>query len=267
MGGANVAAAYQIYAGKVPATSMQVLLYMALVSKDADPHPWFSKGREALAQLALGRPAPFDRADARAVERAVEPLLAIGAIETDRRASVRRDGSSTARYRLNLDPAHAPRKAVGVKGDRDPHRPTETVTHAPRKAVGVKGDRDPHRPTETVTHAPRIPSSRPTNSVLTPHEKRGAEEKEELSRSEIEEEMADLQTASHPLRATAPSEPAPVIALFPDGPNAPSEPAYRSPASWGRRRDFVTDNLDGASTRRAKAVADHQARLASGETT
>lgn len=180
MGGGNVALAYQLYAGKVPATSMQVLVYMALVSKDADSNPWFSKGREALAVHALGRPAPFGRADARAVERAVEPLLGIGAIETDRRASVRRDGSSTARYRLRLNPADAPRKSWAVKGGKDPHRPTESAPHAPRKS-----------------------SSRPTESVLTPHENRGAEEKEESSRSESEEEMGSSTTASHPLRATA----------------------------------------------------------------
>jgi hypothetical protein len=158
MGATNVALAFQIYAGKVPPTSMQVLLYMALVSKDADANPWFSKGREALAEHALGRTVPFDRADARAVERAVEPLLAVGAIETDRRASVRRDGSSTARYRLNLSITDGPRKAWKPK------------PHAPRKTSGVKADVDPQRPTDSAHDAPRIPSSRPTDSVLTPHE-------------------------------------------------------------------------------------------------
>lgn len=182
MGATNAIAAYQIYAGKIPPTSMQVLVYMALVSKDADERPWFSKGREAIAIHALGRPAPFDRADARAVERAVEPLLAIGAIETDRKASVRRDGDSTARYRLNLDPSHAPRNSWAEKRRQDPPRPTKSAPHAPRNS-----------------------SSRPTDSVLTPHENRGAEETEDLSRSEEEEEMADLSTASRPTRATPPT--------------------------------------------------------------
>jgi hypothetical protein len=203
MGASNVAAAYTLYAGKVPATSMQVLIYMALVSKDNDEAPWFSKGREALAEHALGRPLPFDRADARAVERAIEPLLSIGAISTDRRAAVRREGSSTARYRLNLQLVHAPRKTWGVKGSEDPPRPTKTVTDAPRKS-----------------------SSRPTDSVLTPHENRGPEEKEDLSRSETEEEVVDLPTTSHPPRAPGPSE---------------------------------------AASRRAQAVAEHHARKATEE--
>jgi hypothetical protein len=171
---------------------MQVLVYMALVSNDADTKPWFSKGREAIAELALGRPAPFDRAAARAVERAIEPLLAIGAISTDRKASVRRDGDSTARYRLNLNLTDAPRIPWAEK-----------EAHAPRNSSGVKGDEDPHRPTNSAPHAPRIPSSRPTDSVLTPHGNRGPEEKEDLSRSEAEEEMAVVETASHPPRATA----------------------------------------------------------------
>jgi hypothetical protein len=219
VGATNVAAAFQIYAGKIPPMSMQVLVYMALVSKDADERPWFSKGREAIALHALGRPAPFDRAAARAVERAVEPLLAVGAIETERKASVRRDGDSTARYRLNLDP-----------------------THAPRNSWAEKRRKDPPRPTESAHHAPRNPSSRPTESVLTPHGIRGPEEKEDLSRSEEEEEMADLDLTSHPSRATAPN-----VVPF-------------------RRSDRVADSLAEAAARRAKAVADHQARLASGET-
>jgi hypothetical protein len=230
MGAGNVAMAFQLYAGKVPATSMQVLLYMAVVSKDADPNPWFSKGREALAQVALGRPAPFDRADARAVERAVEPLLAVGAIETDRRAAVRRDGSSTARYRLNLD-ADGPRKTWSPK-----------KRHAPRKTSGVEGDEDPRRPTESAPHAPRKTSSRPTENVLTPHEIRGAEEKEDLSRSEVEEEMADLQTASHPPRVAAPSDDATVVSIF-------------------RRTNQAQATLDAASARVAARKAAHQATL------
>lgn len=237
MGAANVAMAYQIYAGRVPATSFQVLAYMALVSKDADVRPWFSKGREALAVFALGRTGPFGRADAKAVERALEPLFEVGAIETDRRASVRRDGDSTARYRLNLNPVDEPRGRL----------------HGPRKAGGVKGAEDPQRPPENGPHAPRNSGPRPPKTVPTPPEKRGPEEKEDLFRSEIEEEMADLQTASHPSRARAPSEPlANVI------------PIERPPPRTGR---LAAENLAGAAARRAKAIADHQARLAAGEST
>jgi hypothetical protein len=248
MGAGNVALAFQIYAGKVPPTSMQVLLYMALVSKDADANPWFSKGREAIAELALGRTMPFDRSDARAVERAIEPLLAVGAISTDRKASVRRDGDSTARYRLNLSITDAPRKSWAEKR-----------AHAPRKTSGEKAAAKDSRPTKSAPHAPRNSSSRPTVSVLTPHENRGPEDKEDLSRSEIEEEMAGVQTASRPPRATAPSEPASVVELFP---GVTGEAPYRPPPSIVSRWRNRPDPFAEAAERRRKAEADHQARLA-----
>lgn len=237
MGAGNVALVFQLYAGKVPATSFQVLTYMALVSKDADARPWFSKGREALALFALGRTGPFGRADAKAVERALGPLFDVGAIETDRRSSVRRDGDSTARYRLNLNPLDGP----------------QGKPHAPRKAGAVKAAEDPQRPPESGPHAPRKTGPRPPETVPTPPEKRGPEENEDFSRSEIEEEMADLQTACTSSRAREPSEP-------------PSNviPIERPPPRLGR---LAAENLAGAAARRARAVAEHQARLAAGETT
>jgi hypothetical protein len=103
MGARNVIKAYLLYAGKVPSTSMQILAYMATVSKDADEYPWYSQGHEALAIFALGRPEPAQRADIAAVERALTPLFKAKAITTDRKAARRRDGPSTARYRLELD--------------------------------------------------------------------------------------------------------------------------------------------------------------------
>lgn len=102
MGATNVATAFALYAGRVPPTSLNVLLYMALVSKDSDREPWFSKGHAAIADAALGRRLPHSRADIAAVERAIRPLLDVKAIRTDRRAAVRSSGASTCRYRLNL---------------------------------------------------------------------------------------------------------------------------------------------------------------------
>ena len=63
VGASNALAAYVKYAGKVPPQSLTVLVYMALVSKDADERPWFGAGHEALAQHALGRPGPTTLAD------------------------------------------------------------------------------------------------------------------------------------------------------------------------------------------------------------
>lgn len=103
MGASNVATAFALYAGKVPPLSMQILAYMALVAKDTDPRPWFGKGHAALADAAMGRPLPITEADERAVRRAVQPLIRIGAVEVDRRPSPRSTGRyRTVRYRLNL---------------------------------------------------------------------------------------------------------------------------------------------------------------------
>src|SRR5689334_15321451 len=104
MGARNVAAAYQRWAGKVPASSMQVLVYMAVVAKDSDDWPWYGQGQAALAELPLGRGVP-DAADIRAVSRAMARLLDAGAVTVERAATHRSDGNSTARYRLNLHDA------------------------------------------------------------------------------------------------------------------------------------------------------------------
>ena len=104
MGASNAMRAYLLYAGKVPATSMQVLAYMALVSKDADEHPWYSQGHEALAQFALGRREnDITDSDLKSVQRALRPLFDAKAITLERRGAMRRGAPSTARYRLELD--------------------------------------------------------------------------------------------------------------------------------------------------------------------
>lgn len=116
MGAGNVLRAYQLYAGKVPPLSMQVLAYMATVSIDADPDPWFSMGQESIAIHALGRKGDIGRAEIAAVERALKPLFEKGAITTVRKASVRRDSWSTAKYRLELEGA----QPVDIDALREP---------------------------------------------------------------------------------------------------------------------------------------------------
>lgn len=103
MGARNALAAYALYAKHLPAKSMQVLAYMALVSKDNDEYPWYSQGHEALASFALGRPDPITETDLKAVQRALKPLFDAKAITVERRGAMRRDAPSTARYRLELD--------------------------------------------------------------------------------------------------------------------------------------------------------------------
>lgn len=104
MGARNAIKAYLLYAGKVPSTSMQILAYMALVSKDNDDHPWYSQGHEAIAQFALGRREnAITTSDLKAVQRALRPLFDAKAITQDRAPAPRRDAPSTARYRLELE--------------------------------------------------------------------------------------------------------------------------------------------------------------------
>jgi DNA-binding transcriptional ArsR family regulator len=170
---------------------MQILVYMALVSIDDDSRPWFGMGHEALAEHALGRPAPITDSDIRAVERAITPLRRAGAIETDRRASVRRDGPSTARYRLVLV-----RRKASDDGDHAPRNPSGDRSGKHRASAVDNQAQDSQRPTESGVHARRISDSRPTNFGLTPDENRRTEEPRGTRRSEkTEEETIDLRTA------------------------------------------------------------------------
>lgn len=123
-------AAYRRWAGRVPPMSMQVLAYMAVVSKDKDAWPWFRQGQEALAEFAMGRANPTE-VDRRAVTRAMSPLLAVGAITVDLAATYRTSENSHARYRLNITAeADAERKQweateSGRRRSADPRRKPE----------------------------------------------------------------------------------------------------------------------------------------------
>lgn len=181
VGAANIAKAYGLYAGRVPATSMQMLIYMALVSKDADDQPWFGMGHDALAQLALGREA--GRAGVKAVERAIGPLFDEGAITTQRRAAQRSTGPNTVRYRLHLDAPAEPRQ----QRRNDPRKPGDVT--AP--AQPLEGQR---LPPETVHDVPRFPDTRPPETVLTSPGNRGTEEVRGKRRSELEEKEDALRT-------------------------------------------------------------------------
>lgn len=180
MGAYNVLAAYAMWGAKLPPISFKVLVYMAATSMDSDEFPWFSRGHEHLAARALLRPPPIGEADIRAVERAITPMLRIGAIHVDRKASVRRDGSHTARYRLSL-------------GTRD----------ARRKVSGVDSSEDPQRPTKSDADARRFSDSRPTFCGGTPDEKRRTEEQQEIEEKggaaavgAVEPEPAEPQAAA-----------------------------------------------------------------------
>jgi hypothetical protein len=183
MGAKNVAAAYLKFAGQVPSTSLVCLVYMALVSMDRDESPWYGEGHAALAEHALGRPAPITRADIKAVERAITPLLAVKALVADRRAAKRIDGGNTVRYRLQLD--------VGPD--------------VPRKTGEVKQDIDHQRPPENGPHVPRKTGARPPENGRTSPGKRGTKETRGVQEEREEENLGRFADPS-PSRARDPSE-------------------------------------------------------------
>lgn len=167
MGASNAMAAYAKYAGTVPPLSMTLLVFMALVSIDDDVDPWYGQGHAALARMALGRGrhAVVEESDLKAVERAITPLRKVGAITTDRVASVRRNGPHTARYRLHLkmeavctDSRPTNSGGLPVENHPDPvQEESQTVENTSQKPV-----HDPLTPPEFRPDAPRIPWDRGT---------------------------------------------------------------------------------------------------------
>ena len=190
MGATNVMLAYQLYAGRVPATSMQLLAYMALVSKDSDTRPWCSVGHEALAAFAMGRPAPITDADVRAVRRAITPLLAAGAIETERRAAPRRDGHTTARYRLHLVAGAAESIDEPLVDNPPADRPEST-----------------ERRTENGGDVGRKVVERRTKNGQTQDGNRPTEEPRGTRRSEVEENHLAPESKSPPSTAALVADP------------------------------------------------------------
>lgn len=240
MGASNALAAFRRWAGKVPASSMMLLTYMALISKDKDDWPWYGQGQESLAEFALGRENP-DRADVRAVSRAMQPLLDAGAVTVDRASAARADGNTTARYRLN----------ISDRADAERRKWEETCDGKRRTS---KPDQDPQRTTKSGNDVRRKVARRTTVSDATYDGNRRTKEEEEEEERENRGIGVDLPTTSRPPRANEPSEP-------------PSEnvlPFERPPPRQGR---LAAENLAGAAKRRAQAIAEYQARLASGEVT
>jgi len=255
MGASNALSAYRRWTGQVPPTSLMLLVYMALVSKDKDDWPWYGQGQEALAEFALGRENP-DPTDLRAVSRAMGPLLDAGAVTVERAATNRGDGNSTARYRLNLtDRADAARRdweqsAAGQRRANDPRRGSKPYD----------GKRRMETPPQDQSHttvsgrAIRRNSASHTTVCDEPYDgnRRTKEEEDQEEREDRGIGVGETPT-SHPPRATEPpSKIAPVLQLFPK-PREPVPLRYTSRAA---------DALAEAAARRAAAVAAHQARLA-----
>lgn len=237
MGARNVAAAFHRWAGRVPPLSMNILLYMAVVSKDNDERPWFTLGHAALAVHAMGRENP-DETDLRAVRRAMTPLLDAGALTVDRKPAARATGKTTARYRLNLD------------SEATDWAPDEPPEEAPE---------DHGRRTVSDRDVGRKVAGRRTKSGQTQDGNRPTKEERGSRRSEEKEEMAALTPTSHPPRESPPPEtppkpaPASVVEIFP---GAAQEARYRPRPPWTTRgADTVAEATANRARRRAALAA------------
>jgi hypothetical protein len=221
VGATNALAAIERFGGRVPATSLVLLIYMSLVSKDAHDWPYCRLGQHALAEFALRRPNP-DETDLRAVQRALKPLLDAGAVTVDRAGAQRSDGNVTARYRLNLH-------------DRaDKARAEWEGTPDGKRRVSDRR-RDPQHPTKSGGDTRRKVTRHPTVSDETPDENRRPKETGGDMRSDKTKEEGSSQTASHPSREIAPN-----VVPF-------------------RRPSLAAENLAEAAARVAKRKAEHRA--------
>ena len=133
MGASNAVRVYATW-GHLADRPLRVLTYMALVARDNDAAPWFGQGHEALAVFALSLTP--DDAGLRAVRRAVTALHDAGAIETVRRATFGKRGTSHVQYRLWLD-GPCP---------QDGQRPMAPVDNHPAKHVDNPAPQDAQRP-------------------------------------------------------------------------------------------------------------------------
>lgn len=188
MGAHNFAAMIQTYrrALRDHDKAFRLLAYMAHVSRDDDPEPWFGMGHAALAYHALGRDldehGEASQADLRAVRRGITTLLDIGAITVIRPANGRRSEHKTVCYRLHL---HAPAKADERRTDDEPQAsdPPDDRRTLSGPTVG-----------RSVVHR-RTLSGSPQDAHRPPKEK---EENEERGEEDVVTSQGDLTTRAYP---------------------------------------------------------------------
>jgi hypothetical protein len=225
MGASNALAAYALYGGKVPPTSLTLLVYMALVSLDTDTEPWWSQGHAMLAIQCLGRDPLVEtgdeeedrkaaRAAAAAVERAVKPLFGAGAITVARHSSGHPGRHINVRYRLWLvKPAPdelRPRLYRNASPETGDDGPDPSVPHGNRGVQNPRADSSERRADMSAPHeihgapdvrTPRNPSPHPTETMTAPHENRAPKEYEEYEEREERQENMVVSSDSVPLRA------------------------------------------------------------------
>jgi hypothetical protein len=172
VGAANVLAAYRLYAGKVPNTSLVVLSYMAVVSLDKDGEPAWWEGHDMLAIRCFGYPEPVSKAAHRAVERAITPLFKEGAITVTRHSSGRLGRVTTVRYRLWLQhPAPDEKRRVhnlSTRRKSDEH-PTKNGSAPDEKRRAKEEEEEEEREIDGSVVDPTVegggPDTRPRNGT------------------------------------------------------------------------------------------------------
>lgn len=231
--GANLVAQVLTRWTHVSDRAFRVLVRMALTAldkpKDDAPAATYFAGRELLA-MTLRTEGGTEQSRYRAVAKVIAELIEARAIE---RTDSGRTGHNAV-YRLTLGA-------------------TESAAETPDQ-----GGQLSHPQGGQISH-PKGGQFRPPRVVNSATPRNQEEPLEELS----EERRGDLQTASRPTRAKPPSEPAPVIPLYPDSANAPDEKPYRPPPTFGRRwRTGAMDTIAEATAKHEAAVAANRARLA-----
>lgn len=223
MGASHIAAAYALYAAKVPSTPFKVLVYMALITPDRDAEPQFWQGHEALAVHCFGYREPITPAGLRAVRRAITPLFDTGAITVARHSSGHGARAITVRYRLHLDrPApdemrpqvhQGGGRTFGPDDDPDPFAPDgNRPVHNSSKSRADSSAPDGNRPTRTdgagrkatgaSARVGRKQSERRTETVRL----RNKEENLKQEREEKQEEIISSSNSVPPPVREAPDD-------------------------------------------------------------
>jgi hypothetical protein len=183
VGASNALAAFRLYAGKVPPTALNVLVYMALVALDRDDDKRYWLGHEAIAVHCLGRDeASLDDSDLRAVRRAITPLFEAGAITVAQHSSGRGEKGGRATYRLHL-----------VTPASDEKRP---VDNQPSAASAPDGN----RPVDTASTGRKVAEHR-TECDRAPDGIRPPKEYEETEELVKTQDHPPLSSDSVPVRA------------------------------------------------------------------
>jgi len=156
MGARHAKSAFGLWAGKVPAGSLNALVFMALTAKDGDDPALFWGGHESIAVSVLGRTRSFTESDRRAVGRLIAPLFKAGAITLAKHSAPGRQACYALNLDLNTGRDSSCEQPVDTGRESSHEHGTECGSDTGRDSSGahmntgrvVVGTRDGNRPTE-----------------------------------------------------------------------------------------------------------------------